>query len=299
MADPDNHYSKAPTHTTLSTSVPIASLIPNSEATIQFFTTLPGLTAAYLFGSRARGDAGPISDYDIALLFAKNTPATIHYDSLLYAGGKLTSLFRCNDVDVISLNDTTSLALKFEAIERGIPLFSRDDTLTEDSVTDFEIRCRHEYFDHIATKRRLGLSDKGRAVNEKIQKKTENLSRYLSLLERYKSRGFSEVLADPDLIEACERCLYLAMQSAINLAEIVVKQEKLGSLDSMSEAFEKLGQVGILSQDLTASLVKIVGFRNALSHGYEKINYKVMEQVLFINLSDLAAFCRLVVDRYN
>jgi uncharacterized protein YutE (UPF0331/DUF86 family) len=110
---------------------------------------------------------------------------------------------------------------------------------------------------------------------------------------------FSVVLANPDLIGACERYLYLAAQSTIDIAEMVVKNEELGTLESMSESFEKLGVAGILDNNLKDKLIKMVGFRNALSHGYEKLNYGLVEKVLKHDTDDLREFLSLIVAKYN
>jgi len=134
---------------------------------------------------------------------------------------------------------------------------------------------------------------------ERIKRKLERLSHYLQLLTRYSDMDFSTVLANPDLIGACERYLYLAAQSAIDTAEMIVKSEDLGTLESMAESFEKLGSAGILSSKLSNNLIKMVGFRNALSHGYEKMNYGLVEQVLKHDTNDLREFFLIISAKYT
>jgi len=131
---------------------PLNSFLSNPDAQREFFGSLNGVIAAYLFGSHAHGNSNSLSDYDIALLFAQDTPRSVRYDSTLFAGGKLTLLLRNNNVDVISLNDSDSLPLKFEVISKGRTLYSQGD-----DFVDFEIKCRHEYFDYKSGLQRLGI----------------------------------------------------------------------------------------------------------------------------------------------
>ena len=44
---------------------------------------------------------------------------------------------------------------------------------------------------------------------------------------------------------------------------------------------------------LAESLTQMVGFRNALSYGYEKFNYPVMLEVLRVKVEDLRNFAGL------
>jgi predicted nucleotidyltransferase len=49
------------------------------DATVRAFFGIerPGILAVYLYGSRARGDATPRSDVDLALLYAESPPHTL------------------------------------------------------------------------------------------------------------------------------------------------------------------------------------------------------------------------------
>lgn len=44
---------------------------------------------AYLYGSQARGDAGPLSDVDVAVLFGPNAPESERFNRLLHLIGEL------------------------------------------------------------------------------------------------------------------------------------------------------------------------------------------------------------------
>jgi predicted nucleotidyltransferase len=81
---------------------------------------------AYLFGSQARGDAGPLSDIDIAIYFDKTVAREEQFDLRLQVLGGLTDLFRTDDVDVVVLNEAPPL-LAHRVLKYGQLLFCVDD----------------------------------------------------------------------------------------------------------------------------------------------------------------------------
>lgn len=129
---------------------------------------------------------------------------------------------------------------------------------------------------------------------ENLHSKLAALRRYLQLLETFQDRSLDEVRADPFLQGALERYLFLAAQSAIDLAELFCVLKGLGRVDSMSRGFAILEESGVLPHELAVSMQKMVGFRNALVHGYENLNYQVIEDVLSVRLDELKQFGNIV-----
>ncbi len=83
----------------------------------------PGIIAAYLFGSYARGKEQPSSDIDIAVLLDKKD----HHAYRRIREGLLLELSRITrkDVDVIILN-TANLILLRQVFAKGIHLVTND-----------------------------------------------------------------------------------------------------------------------------------------------------------------------------
>lgn len=105
-----------------------------------------GVTALYLFGSRAQGLAGPLSDYDYGVLI-KNTKKT--HDSKLYFKlyGILSPLcprtLKNDIIDIIFLNQAP-LELKFHIIKYGLVLFDANPQ----ARLNFEEKTMLEYCDY-------------------------------------------------------------------------------------------------------------------------------------------------------
>jgi len=113
-----------------------------------FFEDDPrGAVAVYLFGSVARGDAGPESDVDVGVLFAKDPPATLSAPQFAIEAALERLLGR--PAQVVALN-RASADLVHRVLRDGRLILDRDRA----ARIRFEVRSRNEYFD-LAPIRRL------------------------------------------------------------------------------------------------------------------------------------------------
>jgi predicted nucleotidyltransferase len=113
-----------------------------------FFEEDPrGAVAVYLFGSVARGDAGPASDVDVGILFAAEPPATLGAPQFALEAALERVLGR--RVQVVALN-RASADLVHRVLRDGRLVLDHDRA----ARIRFEVRSRNEYFD-MAPIRRL------------------------------------------------------------------------------------------------------------------------------------------------
>ncbi len=112
---------------------------------------------AYLFGSRARGDAVAASDVDVAVLFEQDPPRTLaglHLDladDLTAATGQ--------PVDLVVLNRAPA-DLIHRVLRDGVLILERDRA----ARVRFEVRARNAYFDLLPHLRRYRRAGRGLAV---------------------------------------------------------------------------------------------------------------------------------------
>ena len=104
----------------------------------KFLASIPQVKFAYVFGSRARGDAGPLSDIDIAVFL--DDSISIFHDRLCL----MESLARelgAECFDLVTLNDAP-VVLRFEVVRSG-------QVVKEDRKRRilFESRTLSEYLD--------------------------------------------------------------------------------------------------------------------------------------------------------
>ena len=99
---------------------------------------------AYLFGSCARGDVGPLSDIDIAVfLDGRVSP----FDFRLRLAAELAQALGSEHFDLVTLNDAP-LLLKYEVV-RGGRVIKED----KNKRVSFETRTLSEYLDTACLRR--------------------------------------------------------------------------------------------------------------------------------------------------
>ncbi len=99
----------------------------------------PEVAFAYLFGSRARGDARPDSDVDVAIYVIDGEHAGRLW---LEAMGTLEDAFSPLKVDCILLNDAPP-GLRFSVVRDGRVVLDR----APEARMEFEISTRRQYWD--------------------------------------------------------------------------------------------------------------------------------------------------------
>lgn len=130
--------------------------------------------------------------------------------------------------------------------------------------------------------------------SENIATRLASLRRYLGLLHALRARPFSEIRADPLLQGGLERYLFLAAQASIDGAEMACVIKGFGRPESMTQGFALLEAAGVLPPALGESLRRMVGFRNALVHGYENLDYGIVEDALRVRIADIEEFAVLI-----
>ena len=115
------------------------------ERVIACLAKHPGIVAAYLFGSTARGGGSPLSDVDVAILWARLPEKALRERARL-----IEDLSRAAKAtaDVIFLNDAPP-ALAGRVLRDGKLLLSRDDT----ERIRYEIRALQRDLDAVHLRR--------------------------------------------------------------------------------------------------------------------------------------------------
>lgn len=94
-----------------------------------------------------------------------------------------------------------------------------------------------------------------------------------------------------NLQRACELC--------IDMANYVIRKEKLGLPKDSAESFLLLVQAGIIDRELGRNLKGMVGFRNVLVHQYQELDLNLMIEVIEKHLEDLIDFAQVLVTRFT
>lgn len=108
---------------------------------IPIFEKYPDVKLVYLFGSRATGNIGPLSDYDFAVYLDEKDKKK-RFDLRLSLMGEVSIKLKTDDVDLVVLNDVDAPELKYNIIKDGILLLEK-----EPFRVVVEPRILNEYFD--------------------------------------------------------------------------------------------------------------------------------------------------------
>ncbi|MEK6607049.1 MAG: nucleotidyltransferase domain-containing protein [Myxococcota bacterium] len=101
----------------------------------------PEVVCAYLFGSVARGESGPASDVDVAVILREPVPERpFGYEAAL--SSELGAALGRSDVDIVRLDRAPPL-LAQRVLRDGVLLLCRD----ESARIEFEVATRRRYFD--------------------------------------------------------------------------------------------------------------------------------------------------------
>ena len=90
-----------------------------------------------------------------------------------------------------------------------------------------------------------------------------------------------------------------ACETAIDLANHVIRAHKLGIPVSSADSFKLLRAEGIIDGRLAERLEKMIGFRNTVVHQYTTIDIRIVEAVIVSELDELLAFADTVREYIN
>lgn len=114
----------------------------NEAGLSQYLAGQPDVSVAFLFGSHARGRAGPLSDVDIAVWLDDRLSAAERGRRRAEILAECMARLGTNDVDVVVLNDAPPV-LAYEVARDGVVLWSRSPELP----AGFRARAFKRYLD--------------------------------------------------------------------------------------------------------------------------------------------------------
>lgn len=134
---------------------------------------------------------------------------------------------------------------------------------------------------------------------DKINLRLEALSEYVGILKSLKGVTGSQLKKNIDKRAKAERFLQLAIETCIDIAELIITDQRLPTPKTSRETIEILGQQGIISQKLAKEFSPAVGFRNILVHDYLKLDYELVAERINNRLGDFDQFARQIAKFYS
>jgi uncharacterized protein len=121
------------------------------QALAEFFERQPDVVAAYLFGSQARGEAGPLSDVDLAVWLNDHLEPDRRLSRQLALSAQAASLLGTDEVELVVLNGAPPLLA--QRVIRDGELLAERSTMTR---VRLETEAIIRYLDTIPLREELG-----------------------------------------------------------------------------------------------------------------------------------------------
>jgi uncharacterized protein YutE (UPF0331/DUF86 family)/predicted nucleotidyltransferase len=285
---------------------PLGDLEPHQQALDEILER-HGVVLAYLYGSQAQGDAGPLSDVDVVVQFTPDLSRRERFSRTARLISDLCQLLQRDDVYVVDLDAIPPLLCHRIYLKHRL-LYCPDDAvrvafetraLRQYVATRPLRRIRWRYVRHRITQGRYGRleSEAQTMVDvEVIQQRLGALEEFVAHLEEMRSRSLEEWREDVVARCATERALEVAIQRALNIATHVLTADFAIPADDYTGVIRALGKAGVLPADFAERFTAMVSFRNVLTELYVEVDPVKVYEHLQRDPEDIRFFARCIVE---
>jgi len=127
-----------------------------------------------------------------------------------------------------------------------------------------------------------------------IKTKMRNIQEYLMEIEPVLSLPKDQVVSNIEKLWALERVFQLIVDAILDINIHFIRELELGSPDDLKSTFVILGEGKIIPMDFAQKISPVVGLRNILVHGYEKVDRKLFIESFQKNRQDFDEYLLLV-----
>jgi uncharacterized protein YutE (UPF0331/DUF86 family) len=131
-------------------------------------------------------------------------------------------------------------------------------------------------------------------LKEQVVQKLGKVREHLAMVGRLQPECDEKFLRDPVYRGALLYYLYVMADTCIALAQAVIRHKGLRPPQSYHEAFDILGDAGVLEPEFAYAFAEIAGFRNFLAHDYEKVEARIICKEVLGKLGEVEEFLRQI-----
>jgi uncharacterized protein YutE (UPF0331/DUF86 family) len=134
-------------------------------------------------------------------------------------------------------------------------------------------------------------------MNETLIHKIESAQRCLMRAREIHTKFQADFSESYDAQDAAVLNLVRLCEISIDIANFLIRRDKLGIPTSSADTFVLLGRAGVISMHTVARMRDMVGFRNIAVHQYEKLDINIVIRVIEHDSDDIVAFLEKIIDR--
>ena len=127
-------------------------------------------------------------------------------------------------------------------------------------------------------------------MNDTLIQKIQSTQRCIQRAREIYRKHQNRFLQDLDAQDAAVLNLIRSCELAIDMANYIIKRDKLGIPTSSAESFELLARSNTINYELAQRLKQMVGFRNLAVHEYREIDFNRVAEIIEHDLNDLVVF---------
>lgn len=136
------------------------------------------------------------------------------------------------------------------------------------------------------------------SAEDKILRKLNFMQKCVRYLKSIKTDS-NNLDMNYELRSAVERNFQLAIESAIDIGEIIISEKGFERPEDYRSVFLILGRQGIIPMDFAEDFSIAAGFRNVLVHVYEEVDSSLIYVFLTERLDDFDKFAKYIVVYVN
>lgn len=120
--------------------------------------------------------------------------------------------------------------------------------------------------------------------------KLADLDQYLGQVSEYRDITIDQYRGDWKTQRIVERTLQMAIELCVDIANHIIADRGLRVPATYSEAFDVLGEAGLLDAARRDVMIRMSKFRNVIVHDYARVDSTIVVQILREHLEDFTRF---------
>lgn len=124
--------------------------------------------------------------------------------------------------------------------------------------------------------------------------KLKTLAEHLARVRRHVKATPAELASDQDALDLVSFNMMLAVQVCLDIASHLIADEGWPPAGTLSEAFLRLGEHGVLSKELAGAMAQAAGLRNVVAHAYGRLDVTLLHRAATDGLVEIERFAQEV-----
>jgi uncharacterized protein YutE (UPF0331/DUF86 family) len=125
-----------------------------------------------------------------------------------------------------------------------------------------------------------------------VASKLGELAEHVARVRGRRKATAEELRRDRDAFELVAFNLMLAVQTCADVASHMIADEGWPPATSLGASFERLREHAVISESVCDAMVRAVGLRNVIAHGYAGVRPEMVHAAATTGLADLEAFAK-------